>query len=180
MAMTPREYDKMLKESSPPTRSGRSLPMAFVVGGLICVVGQALTQCYLSLGLGREEAGAWCSVTLIFLSVLTTGLGWYQRLAKYAGAGTLVPITGFANAMSSPAIEFKSEGMVLGLAACGSTTPEVPKDDPQTPAETPTQDSVTPDEPQTGKTLVVYYSASGHTRQVAQAIAQAAELNKGV
>ena len=99
------------------TRSGRSLPMAFVVGGLICVVGQALTQCYLSLGLGREEAGAWCSVTLIFLSVLTTGLGWYQRLAKYAGAGTLVPITGFANAMSSPAIEFKSEGMVLGLAA---------------------------------------------------------------
>ena len=117
MAMTPKEYDKMLKESSPPTRSGRSLPMAFVVGGLICVVGQALTQCYLSLGLGREEAGAWCSVTLIFLSVLTTGLGWYQRLAKYAGAGTLVPITGFANAMSSPAIEFKSEGMVLGLAA---------------------------------------------------------------
>ena len=109
MAMTPKEYDKMLKESSPPTRSGRSLPMAFVVGGLICVVGQALTQCYLSLGLGREEAGAWCSVTLIFLSVLTTGLGWYQR--------TLVPITGFANAMSSPAIEFKSEGMVLGLAA---------------------------------------------------------------
>ena len=70
--------------------------------------------------------------------------------------------------------------LVLGLAACGSTTPEVPKDDPQTPAETPTQDSVTPDEPQTGKTLVVYYSASGHTRQVAQAIAQAAELNKGV
>ena len=65
-------------------------------------------QCYLR---------AWCSVTLIFLSVLTTGLGWYQRLAKYAGAGTLVPITGFANAMSSPAIEFKSEGMVLGLAA---------------------------------------------------------------
>ena len=85
MAMTPKEYDKMLKESSPPTRSGRSLPMAFVVGGLICVVGQALTQCCLSLGLGREEAGAWCSVTLIFLSVLTTGLGWYQRLAKYAG-----------------------------------------------------------------------------------------------
>ena len=117
MAMTPKEYDKMLKESSPPTRSGRSLPMAFVVGGLICVVGQALTQCYLSLGLGREEAGAWCSVTLIFLSVLTTGLGWYQRLAKYAGAGTLVPITGFANAVVSPAIDFKAEGFVTGMAA---------------------------------------------------------------
>ena len=117
MAMTPKEYDKMLKESSPPTRSGRSLPMAFVVGGLICVVGQALTQCYLSLGLGREEAGAWCSVTLIFLSVLTTGLGWYQRLAKYAGAGTLVPITGFANAVVSAAIEFKAEGRVTGTGA---------------------------------------------------------------
>ena len=117
MAMTPKEYDKMLKESSPPTRSGRSLPMAFVVGGLICVVGQALTQCCLSLGLGREEAGAWCSVTLIFLSVLTTGLGWYQRLAKYAGAGTLVPITGFANAVVSAAIEFKTEGRVLGTGA---------------------------------------------------------------
>ena len=116
MAMTPKEYDKMLKESSPPTRSGRSLPMAFVVGGLICVVGQALTQCYLSLGLGREEAGAWCSVTLIFLSVLTTGLGWYQRLAKYAGAGTLVPITGFANAVASPAVDFQTEGLVTGTA----------------------------------------------------------------
>ena len=115
MAMTPKEYDKMLKESSPPTRSGRSLPMAFVVGGLICVVGQALTQCYLSLGLGRAEAGAWCSVTLIFLSVLTTGLGWYQRLAKYAGAGTLVPITGFANSVVSPAIEFQAEGQVFGI-----------------------------------------------------------------
>lgn len=73
-----------------------------------------------------------------------------------------------------------SLALVLGLAACGSTTPEVHKDDPQTPAETPVQDPAASEEPQTGKTLVVYYSASGHTRQVAQAIAQAAELNKGV
>lgn len=73
-----------------------------------------------------------------------------------------------------------SLALVLDLAACGSTTPEVPKDDPQTPAETPVQDPAAPEEPQVGKTLVVYYSASGHTRQVAQAIAQAAELNKGV
>ncbi len=73
-----------------------------------------------------------------------------------------------------------SLALVLGLAACGSTTPEVPKDDPQTPAEPPVQDPAASEEPQTGKTLVVYYSASGHTRQVAQAIAQAAELNKGV
>lgn len=117
MAMTPQEYDKMLKESSPPTRSGRTLPVAFAVGGFICVVGQALTDCYLSLGLGQEAAGTWCSVTLIFLSVVTTGLGWYQRLAKYAGAGTLVPITGFANAMVSPAMEFRPEGWVLGTGA---------------------------------------------------------------
>ena len=117
MAMTPQEYDKMLKESSPPTRSGRTLPVAFTVGGFICVVGQALTDCYLSLGLGQEAAGSWCSVTLIFLSVVTTGLGWYQRLAKYAGAGTLVPITGFANAVVSAAIEFKAEGRVPGTGA---------------------------------------------------------------
>ena len=101
MAMTPKEYDKMLKESSPrPAAAAACRWLLWSADS--SVVGQALTQCYLSLGLGREEAGAWCSVTLIFLSVLTTGLGWYQRLAKYAGAGTLVPITGFANAMSSP------------------------------------------------------------------------------
>lgn len=114
MPMTPREYDKMQKESSPPTRSGRTLPMAFAVGGLICVLGQALTGGFLAMGLPEEEARTWCSVTLIFLSVVTTGLGWYQRLAKYAGAGTLVPITGFANSIAAPAMEFKTEGFVLG------------------------------------------------------------------
>ena len=117
MPMTPREYDKMQKESSPPTRSGRTLPMAFAVGGLICVLGQALTGGFLAMGLAEEEASTGCSGSLIFLSVVTTVLGWYQRLAKSAVAGTLVLITGFANAMSSPASEFKSEGMVLGLAA---------------------------------------------------------------
>lgn len=116
MPMTPREYDKMQKESSPPTRSGRTLPMAFAVGGLICVLGQALTDGFLAMGLPEEEARTWCSVTLIFLSVVTTGLGWYQRLAKYAGAGTLVPITGFANAVASPAIDFRAEGIVTGTA----------------------------------------------------------------
>lgn len=113
MAMTPKEYDRMTKESSPPSRSGRTLPLAFLVGGLICMLGQALTQWYLSFGLAKEEAAAWCSVTLVFLSVLTTGLGLYQKLARHAGAGTLVPITGFANAMSSPAIEFKSDDRVI-------------------------------------------------------------------
>lgn len=117
MAMTPKEYDKMAKESSPPSKSAKTLPLAFLVGGLICVLGQALTDWYVSLGIAKDAASAWCSVSLVFLSILTTGLGWYQKLARVAGAGTLVPITGFANAMSSPAIEFKSEGMVLGLAA---------------------------------------------------------------
>ena len=117
METTPQKYQAYVRQKQKKSPLAKDMALAFLVGGLICVVGQALTQCYLSFGLGREEAGAWCSVTLIFLSVLTTGLGWYQRLAKYAGAGTLVPITGFANAVSSPAIEFKSEGMVLGLAA---------------------------------------------------------------
>lgn len=117
MAMNPKEYDKMTKETSPPSKSRSTLPMAFLVGGLICVLGQALTNWYLTFGIGKTEAATWCSVTLIFLSILFTGFGLYHKLAKKASAGTLVPITGFANAMASPAIEFKSEGFVLGLAA---------------------------------------------------------------
>ena len=117
MGKTPKEYNKMLRESSPPSQSAKTLPMAFVVGGLICVVGQALTDWYGSLGLTKDEAGAWCSVTLVLLSVVTTGLGWYQKLARKAGAGTLVPITGFANAIAAPAVEFKPEGFILGVGA---------------------------------------------------------------
>ena len=117
MGKTPKEYNKMLRESSPPSQSAKTLPMAFVVGGLICVVGQALTDWYGSLGLTKDEAGAWCSVTLVLLSVVTTGLGWYQKLARKAGAGTLVPITGFANAIAAPAVEFKTEGFILGVGA---------------------------------------------------------------
>lgn len=110
-------YSKMTDKASPPTPAFRHGLTAFLVGGAICAVGQGLTALYLSLGLAKETASAWCSVTLIFLSALTTGLGWYEKLASRAGAGTLVPITGFANAIASPAIEFRSEGMVLGLAA---------------------------------------------------------------
>ncbi len=117
MDLSPKEYQRMVKECSPPTKTSSTLPAAFLVGGLICTLGQALTDAYLGMGLSPEEASAWCSVSLIFLSVLLTALGLYQKIAKVAGAGTLVPITGFANAMSSPAIEFKSEGFVLGLAA---------------------------------------------------------------
>ena len=117
MAFTPKDYNEMSKQASPPTKSYRTIPTAFLVGGLICTLGQAFTNLYLSLGLEQDAASAATSVTLVFLSILLTGLRIYPKLAKAAGAGTLVPITGFANAMSSPAIEFKSEGLILGLAA---------------------------------------------------------------
>jgi len=107
----------MTDKASPPTKSFRNLPLAFVIGGLICVIGEGLTHLFLSFGLAQEAASSWTSVSLIFLSVLSTGLGLYHKLAKFGGAGTLVPITGFANAVASPALEFKSEGLVLGVGA---------------------------------------------------------------
>ena len=90
---------------------------AFWVGGVICVLGQLLKEAYLFVGLSEEKAGALVSVTLIFLAGLCTGIGVFDRIAKYAGAGTLVPITGFANAVASPAIDARAEGYVLGVAA---------------------------------------------------------------
>ena len=117
MNLSPKEYARMVEETSPPTRTRSTLPWAFLTGGAICTAGQALTEFFLSRGMEAEEAGMWCSVTLIAASVLLTALGLYRKLAAKAGAGTLVPITGFANAMSSPALEFKSEGYITGLAA---------------------------------------------------------------
>ena len=90
---------------------------AFAVGGLICLAGQGLIALYTVLGANEETAGTLCSVTLIFLAALLTGLGLFDRIARFAGAGTLLPITGFANAMSSPAIDAKSEGWILGVGA---------------------------------------------------------------
>ena len=90
---------------------------AFLVGGAICCGGQGLSNLYQSWGADKESAGAWVSVTLIVLAALLTGLGVFDNVAKRAGAGTLVPITGFANAMVSPALEFKSEGFVTGTGA---------------------------------------------------------------
>ena len=116
MKLTPQEYDAMIQKTVPPTQSGRTIPAAFLVGGLICVLGQALTDLYL-LFLPQQQASTLASVTLVFLSALFTGLGLYPKLAKFAGAGTLVPITGFSNSVTSPALEFKSEGFVLGLGA---------------------------------------------------------------
>lgn len=90
---------------------------AFIIGGLICTAGQGLLNLYKSAGLEADEAGAAVSMTLIFAAALLTGLGLFDKLAKRAGAGTLVPITGFANAMVSPALEFKSEGFITGTGA---------------------------------------------------------------
>ena len=91
--------------------------LAFLVGGGLCVLGQLLLDVYQKAGLGEENAATLVPISLVFLSALTTGLGWFGKLAKHAGAGTLVPITGFANAVVAPAIDNKAEGLVLGLGA---------------------------------------------------------------
>ncbi|RGF93936.1 stage V sporulation protein AC [Ruminococcus sp. AM54-1NS] len=107
----------MYKEASKGTKWWVTIPKAFLFGGLICVIGQSLMDMYLYLGLSKDNASMSVSITLIFLSALLTGLGWYDRIAKHAGAGTLVPITGFANSVVAPALEFKTEGYILGLGA---------------------------------------------------------------
>ena len=113
MALTPKDYDQMTKRASPNTKSWRNIPLAFLIGGLICTLGQGMMEFLAAQGLQRDEAAAWTSVALVFLS----GLKVSDNIAKFGGAGPLVPITGFANAVVSPAIEFKSEGLVLGLGA---------------------------------------------------------------
>ena len=116
MGMTNQDYDKLVKERAKPSPMGKNILWAFLVGGAICTAGQGLTTLYQSWGLDKEQAGAATSITLILAAALLTGLGVFDKLAKFAGAGTLVPITGFANAMVSPALEFKSEGFVTGTA----------------------------------------------------------------
>ena len=117
MKMTNEEYDKLVKQRSKPSPMGKNMVWAFLVGGSICAFGQFLSNCYQSWGLDREQAGTAVSVTLIAITALLTGLGVFDDIAKRAGAGTLVPITGFANAVVSPAVEFKTEGFITGTAA---------------------------------------------------------------
>lgn len=117
MSVSPEEYKKLNEKASPPTKELRNLSGAFLIGGAICCLGQALTVLYTQAGLDEETAGTACSVTLILLSAVLTGLGVYDDIAKFGGGGTLVPITGFANAVVAPAMEFKSEGWILGLGA---------------------------------------------------------------
>ena len=109
MGMTDRDYQKLVRARAKPSPTGKNLVWAFCVGGSICAAGQGLLELYRSLGLDRDQAGTAVSITLILAAALLTGLGWFDKLAKRAGAGTLVPITGFANAVVSPALEFKSE-----------------------------------------------------------------------
>ena len=115
--MTNEEYGKLVKQMSPKSSIVKDCIWAFVVGGLICTLGQVFLNLYTKWGLDKINAGTAASMTLVALSALFTGLSLYDNLAKHAGAGTLVPITGFANAIAAPAIEFKTEGFILGVGA---------------------------------------------------------------
>ena len=115
--MNEKEYAALVKDMSPASPLKRDCLNAFWIGGLICTVGQILMNWYGSVGLEKEQAGAAASMTLVALSALLTGLSLYDNIAKHAGAGTLVPITGFANAVAAPAVEFKTEGFILGVGA---------------------------------------------------------------
>ena len=115
--MTDKEYQELVETTSPSSPMWRDCLLAFLVGGLICTLGQVFINCYSALGLDKDTAGTAASMSLVALSALLTGLSLYDNLAKHAGAGTLVPITGFANAISAPAVEFKTEGFILGVGA---------------------------------------------------------------
>lgn len=117
MNMTPKEYNRYVARLAKKSPLGKDLLNSFLIGGLICVVGQLILNGYTALELSEQDAAAATSVSLVFLSAVMTALSVYDDLAKIAGAGTLVPITGFANAVVSPAIEFKAEGFVTGMAA---------------------------------------------------------------
>jgi len=112
-----KEYQKMVERKSPSSKVFKNSIKAFLIGGTICLIGQCFLSFYQSLNLSDELAGTATSITMIFIGVLLTGLDIYPKIAKHGGAGTLVPITGFANAVSAPAIEAKTEGFVLGVGA---------------------------------------------------------------
>lgn len=114
---TSKEYGKMTKNASPPSPKIKNIINAFWTGGLICTIGQALNVLYTATGFSDEEVKAGVSVTLIVAAACLTGLGIYDKIAKVAGAGTIVPITGFANSIVSPAMEFSAEGRILGTGA---------------------------------------------------------------
>ena len=117
MEMTNKEYNDYVKAKAKPSPIVKDCIKAFLIGGLICTIGQLFMNIYTGLGMDETSAGTATSITLVALSALLTGLSVYDDIAKHAGAGTLVPITGFANAVAAPAVEFQTEGMILGTAA---------------------------------------------------------------
>ena len=118
MNVSKSQYSEMTGKSSPASPIWKDLFLAFITGGLICTLGQMLTQIYMNyFELDKKTSGTWVSITLIALSSFFTAINWYGKLAKHAGAGTIVPITGFSNSITAPAIEFKSEGFVFGVGA---------------------------------------------------------------
>ena len=116
MDMTPQEYRKYVEDLAPRSPLLKDVAFAFLIGGAICALGQLIQNGWLSAGFSSEKAAMLTSVSLILLAQIATGLNLYSRLARFAGAGTLVPITGFANSVASPAIDFKAEGLVTGMA----------------------------------------------------------------
>lgn len=108
-------YQDYVKQVTPTHNLFLNMAKAFVTGGLICVIGQGILNWLTGTGMDKESAGSWCSMLLVLLSVILTGCNVYQKLAKFGGAGTLVPITGFANSVAAPAIEYKKEGQVFGI-----------------------------------------------------------------
>ena len=117
MVFSKERYKQLVERASPPSPLGKDCLLAFLCGGGLCAGAQGLCALYQAWGLPLPQARTAVSLSLIFLSALLTALGWYDQIAKYAGAGTLVPITGFANSVVSPAMEFKTEGLVTGLGA---------------------------------------------------------------
>ena len=117
MELSKQEYQKFVQARAKPSPLAKDCALAFAIGGGICVLGQAVMDGYAAMGLDKTDAGTATSVTLVALSVLLTGMNLYNKLGRWGGAGTLVPITGFANAVASPDIDFKSEGLVTGMAA---------------------------------------------------------------
>lgn len=110
-----KKYEKYVKEVTPTHNLFLNMAKAFLTGGLICLVGQFILNYAGKMGLDKETSGSWCSLILILLSVLLTGLNLYPKIGKFGGAGSLVPITGFANSVAAPAIEFKAEGQIFGI-----------------------------------------------------------------
>lgn len=117
MKMTKKEYKKYAESKADKSPIIKDMINAFLIGGLICTIGQFFTEMFVNMGMDKESAGTFTSISLVFISALLTSLNVYDKIAKVAGAGTLVPITGFANAVVSPAMEFKNEGYIMGVGA---------------------------------------------------------------